>query len=380
MRSEGEIVEAGDGGGEQAQAVSAGTLAILTRAEIDVQISTAKTYPRSVKKFQTDALGLATLDEETAISCFYRLPRGGKTIEGPSIRLAEIIASAWGNLRYGTRIVGQDARFVTAEGVCHDLERNVSGTARIDRRITNRKGETFNDDMVAVTANAACAIAVRNAIFHVIPRAFWNHVYEQAKLTAIGKAETLTDRRASMVAYFQKMGVLLERLLAVAGKPSVEDLSLEDVFNLRAVANAIRTGETTVDQAFPEPRREEPKQSATEKLAEKLGGKKSGGGPPETKPASGETKPPNGEAKPAAGGTETPQAGTAPPLATKEQHDRINQLLIELEWARRNYLADYRLRRQDAALKLEAMSEATAAEEVGYLEGLLREQPAPAKE
>src|SRR6185436_14130544 len=68
-----------------------------TRGEIDMQISTAKKWPRSIKKFKETAAEMATLDEDTAAACIYALPRDGKTIEGPSARLAEIILSAWGN-------------------------------------------------------------------------------------------------------------------------------------------------------------------------------------------------------------------------------------------------------------------------------------------
>src|SRR4051812_48501652 len=70
-----------------------------TRAEVDIQISTAKRYPRSIRNFKQQALEMATFDEETAEGCFYSLPRGGKPIEGPSARLAEIVLSAWGNVR-----------------------------------------------------------------------------------------------------------------------------------------------------------------------------------------------------------------------------------------------------------------------------------------
>ena len=71
-----------------------GTLSVLSRAEIDVQITTAKRYPRSVTAFRREAEEMATLDEETAGSMFYVLPRAGKNIEGPSVRLAEIVGSA----------------------------------------------------------------------------------------------------------------------------------------------------------------------------------------------------------------------------------------------------------------------------------------------
>lgn len=62
------------------EVISEGTLEQITRGEIDMQIATAKKYPRSISKFKAKALEMATLDEETAESCFYNLPREGKEI------------------------------------------------------------------------------------------------------------------------------------------------------------------------------------------------------------------------------------------------------------------------------------------------------------
>src|SRR6185369_3899928 len=77
----------------------------ISRAEIDIQVATAKRYPRQLSKVKSDMMGFATLDQETAEACFYSLPRGGKTIQGPSVRLAEIALSTFGNCRAGTRII-----------------------------------------------------------------------------------------------------------------------------------------------------------------------------------------------------------------------------------------------------------------------------------
>ncbi len=58
---------------------SGGALEAQTRGEIDIQIRTARAYPRSIKQFLNLALEMATLDVETAERCFYALPRGGKS-------------------------------------------------------------------------------------------------------------------------------------------------------------------------------------------------------------------------------------------------------------------------------------------------------------
>lgn len=224
-----------------------------THAEVDVQITTARRYPRSVRTFIDEALAMATLDEETAAACFYALPRDGKTIDGPSARLAEIVASAWGHMRVQARIVDEDDRFVTARGEAWDIQRNVAIAFDTRRRITDKKGKKYSDDMVMVTGNAASSIALRNAIFKAVPSAFWRPIYLKCREVAVGKAETLVHKRTAMLAYFQKMGVDEARVLATLGVHGVEDIGLEQLATLRGLATAVKDGETSVDDAFPVP-------------------------------------------------------------------------------------------------------------------------------
>jgi hypothetical protein len=224
-----------------------------THAEVDVQIATARRYPRSVRTFIDEALAMATLDEDVAGSCFYALPRDGKTIDGPSVRLAEIVASAWGHMRVQARIADEDERFVTARGEAWDIQRNVAIAFETRRRITDKKGKKYSDDMVMVSGNAASSVALRNAIFKVIPSAFWRPIYLKCREVAVGKADTLVSKRTAMLAYFQKMGVDEPRVLATLDLRGVEDIGLEQLATLRGLATAVKEGETTVDEAFPAP-------------------------------------------------------------------------------------------------------------------------------
>lgn len=68
----------------------------LERANVDTQVATAKKYPRDMRRSLDDSIVMATLDKETAQSCGYALPRGNKPITGPSVHLAKIIVSNWG--------------------------------------------------------------------------------------------------------------------------------------------------------------------------------------------------------------------------------------------------------------------------------------------
>lgn len=229
------------------------TMSALAKSELDVQISTAKAFPRSLKRFLDDATTMATVDVEIAKDCMYSVPRDGKMIDGPSVRLAEIVASSWGNLHAATRIIGEDRRFVTAQSVVWDLERNLRVGFEVRRRITRKDGSTFGDDMIMTTANAAMSIAFRNAVFRIVPNAFTETIYKKCRAVVCGDAKTLSARRTDMIEHFSKLGVKADRVFAAVGVKSEIDIDLERMGTLIGIANAIRNGELAIDVAFPDP-------------------------------------------------------------------------------------------------------------------------------
>ena len=229
------------------------TLAILNKSEIDQQIATAHAYPRSVKSFRDNALSLCTLNEAVAAGCMYALPRDGKVIEGPSARMAEILVSAWGNCRAAARVVDEGLEFITAQGIFHDLESNSAITFEVKRRITDRQGRRYKPDMIATTGNAACSIALRNAVLKGIPKALWDDIYQDARRVAAGDARTLATRRANIIKAFQVYGVDESRILNVLGVLSMEDVGVEQIAILRGFYTAIKDGESTPEEAFPLP-------------------------------------------------------------------------------------------------------------------------------
>lgn len=225
----------------------------VQRAEIDSQIATAKQYPRDIHTFKDRLMSLATLDQETAEGCYYALPRGGKTIDGPSVRLAELALSCYGNCVAEALVTDEDGEFVYATGSCRDLENNIAVRVTVRRRITDRNGSRFNADMIAVTANAACSIALRNAIFKAVPAAYVKPIFDRVKETAVGKAESLTNRRAEVLNRLQKLGVTEVRALAAVNRASVDDVTRNDVVKLIGLGTAVKEGEYTLDDAFPLP-------------------------------------------------------------------------------------------------------------------------------
>lgn len=234
------------------QILTSQQLAAANAAEVDVQIATAHKYPRNVSHCLSAIQTLAVSDPETAASCFYRLERGGKAIEGLSVRMAEIIASQWRNLRVAARVVSNDGKAVVVEAVAHDLETNVAICTQTQRRITDRHGNTYSDDMQVIATNAALAIARRNAILQVVPKAITAPIVEAVKRAAEGKAaaEHSPEVVAKMLQYLEQQGVSEVQVLQYLERDCVDSITPTDVLTLRAVANAVREGSTSWADEF----------------------------------------------------------------------------------------------------------------------------------
>lgn len=229
------------------------TAVLLAKAELDQAVSTAKAYPRSLQRARDNITDLVMLDEETAEECVYALPRGGKPIKGPSVRFAEIVASQYGNCHVGSRVVDVNRfeKYVEAEGVFKDLETGLTRTARIRRRISGKDGRLFNDDMIVVTGNAACSIALREAILKGIPKALWKKAYAAAEEVIAGNVKTLAESREKAVKAFAAWGVTPEQIFASLEVEGLDEITTDHLGTLRAMHKAIRDEEQTVEDYFP---------------------------------------------------------------------------------------------------------------------------------
>lgn len=252
----------------------------IVRAEIDMKVATAKQYPRVLSRVKQDMLSFATLDEETASACFYTLPRGGKTIQGPSVRLAEIAISSFGNISAGTRVLSVEASgenpHVTIQSVCHDMQNNVTVSIEKRRAINAKKNKDgtkkpISDDDIQLAVNACSAVAFRDAAFKVIPQALIKPVFDAAKRVAVGDVKSLSVNRQKIVDRLKQMGALEERIFAVVEARKIDDITVEKLEILIGLGTSIRDGQTTIEKAFPPIEQEEPTrgQAAEVKLPRK---------------------------------------------------------------------------------------------------------------
>ena len=249
-------------------------LEAINRSEIDMQIVTAHKLPRDIEKCKENMIALAAMDDEIAYNCFYHLERKNKdgqitVIEGPSVRFTEIISACWKNLRIAGRIIANDGKTITAQGVCHDLESNVAYSTEVKRSILTSKGYTYSEDMQVVVGNAAVAIAQRNAICKVVPQVLIKSVVNAVQKKALEHIQKtgVADQWKSCLSYFQAYKVSDKMLLEYIGKETAEEVDAKDIIKLGGVYNAIKEGSTTVEETFTKPKEQKSTAQKVQKAA-----------------------------------------------------------------------------------------------------------------
>ena len=271
---------------DELQVIDSGALDTITRAEFESKIDIAKRYPRDLAKIKKNILIYATADEETAAGCFYSKPvdNKGTLAEGPSIRLAEMIAATYGNIQYGARVIEMSEKWVTVQGAAFDLENNISFTTEIKRSIWSSKankgkGARYGQNMIETTTKAAAAIAIRDSIYKVVPLGIFRKEMDKIQKFAAGgdTKVSIPERAVKAVEYFTKLGVSETQVFQVVKVTKYEEFTESKLIQLTGLRTAIKDNEITLKEAFNTPQqqaKEEQKekvQKATEQITNKEG-------------------------------------------------------------------------------------------------------------
>lgn len=279
----------------------------VLKTQMEGAIEIARRYPRELKAVKKAVIDTATIDSQTAESCFYSLPRGGKLIEGVSIRFAEIVAYNWEHIMLESYCVSINQKSVTAEAKAWDMQKNLWARKQVSRRITDRNGNRYNDDMINVTIQAACAVAERNALLKIIPPAVLKDCEKFIKKKAVQSDDPLAIRVKKMFNFCIEMGITGEAVLDFLKKRDQREVTEDDLFKVRTAINGIKDGLSTISEVFY-PQKEETKteglksgkRAVREKKKEepeKKGGTETGDPGIRVNEETGEIIPDNGEAE-----------------------------------------------------------------------------------
>lgn len=236
--------------------LSAGAVAIESEraiAEAQGRLLIAKRFPRDEAAAFARAMD-ACRRPSLAEVANYRFPRGGQSVEGPSIRLAEELARCWGNVAYGMRELSRRNGESEMEAFAWDQQTNVLSTQTFTvRHLRDKKGgpEALKDerDIYEVTANMASR-RLRARILAVLPPDLVDAAVAQCRETIKhGSDKPLVDRIRDMTQAFVRIGVTAQMLAKKLGKP-LDEASPDDLADLRGTFQAIKDGAISINDAF----------------------------------------------------------------------------------------------------------------------------------
>ncbi len=235
--------------GNEIVEVSQTSLAQVHATEIDMQIATARKYPRDEERSIEKATKLATANLKIAQSCEYFRPVGKKDgrqqfASGPAIRAAEIFKITWGNIRIAKRVIGTRDGSVGVEWAGHDLETNMMDRGEVWRPYFN------NEKMIPVITSAAMKIAERDAVFAAVPKVYADQVLEECRAMIVGEGEDKAALMTELVEKFAEMGVDKAKLFTAVDPRKHAPGSNDELVFLIGLYNALKDGICSVDECF----------------------------------------------------------------------------------------------------------------------------------
>ena len=239
-----------------AEHVNAGTIEIESSravAEAQGKLVIAKRFPRdearAFSKIMESCKRRGLAEEAT-----YSFPRAGQTINGPSIRLAEELARAWGNIDYGIRELSRKDGISEMEAYAWDLETNTSSSQKFSVRHirdTREGAKPLHDerDIYELTANQG-ARRLRARILAILPPDIVEAALSECRATLAGdNTEPVADRVRKMLRAFEKYGVTAAMIEVRLGH-KLDAVLPDEIADLQGIFNSLKNGMSKASDWF----------------------------------------------------------------------------------------------------------------------------------
>ncbi len=220
----------------------------VVKQEREMALEFSKNYPRDLEQCVKECKFTIESNPELAEKCTYTITKGGQPITGPSIRLAEVIDSIWGNLRFGARFVGEDDRMIHVLAYIHDLEKNNFYEVQVSLSVVGNKGR-YSRDLIQTTIQAAKAKAIRNCIFKAVPYHFVEQLRQHAFNVSLPK-DKHTQKVKEFVDWFKINGVSEDQILKKLDLDNIMQISEEQLKIIMGIATGLQEGTTSVRNEF----------------------------------------------------------------------------------------------------------------------------------
>lgn len=256
-------------------------------AEVKAALISAKQFPRD-QLAATERILASCCRPTLAESAVYSYTRGGAEVTGPSIRLAEAIAQAWGNLQFGIRELSQSGGKSTVEAFCWDVETNTRQVKVFEVphiRHTRNGAKLLTDprDVYELVANQG-ARRLRACILGVVPGDVVDAALTQCEATLRTKVDVTPEGIKALLGAFAEIGVSGDQVAQKLGHRA-DSIVPAEVVRLRKIYRGIKDGYSTVEAEFPRADGDAPVRSAAATAAASAAAAKAGRKPSAPKPA-----------------------------------------------------------------------------------------------
>jgi hypothetical protein len=188
-----------------------------------------------------------------AEKALYAYPRGGTMVTGPSIRLAEVLAQKWSNLKVGITIIKQTVDQTESRAYAYDMQTNymVDQEFVVPHKRTTKKGVqklTDERDIRELCANIGSRI-LRGCILRVIPSDVVDAAIQQCKKTLESSEIPMVEQIRSMVKAFDELGVKVEHIEKRLGH-NLDATIPTEIVSLKSIYRSIRDGMANREDFF----------------------------------------------------------------------------------------------------------------------------------
>ena len=221
-------------------------------AEVQAALVIAKQFPRNPIEAY-DRVMNACQRPGLAQSAVYSYARGGTSVTGPSIRLAEMLAQNWGNIQYGIRELSSENGESTVEAFAWDVETNTRQTKVFQVphiRYTRQGTKKLTDprDIYELVANNG-ARRLRAYILGVIPGDVVDAAVDQCEKTIHASADTSPEGVQKLIKAFEQFGVSKDDIEGFIQR-RVDAITPANVVSLRKIFTSLRDGMSSAKDWF----------------------------------------------------------------------------------------------------------------------------------
>ena len=222
-------------------------------AQVQGQVILAKKFPRD-ELAAIDRIKTMCCRPKLAENALYSYPRGGTQIEGPSIRLAEAIAQAYGNIESGVVELSNDGEKSVMQSFAWDLETNnrCTKTFTVRHERGTRQGPVKLSDGRDIYENNAnmAARRLRACLLAVLPGDVVEEAMEICNQTLAGdSSEPLIDRVKKMISAFKDIGVTKKQIEARLLKKS-DAITEPELVSLRKIFKSLKDEMSKISDWF----------------------------------------------------------------------------------------------------------------------------------